>query len=82
MVHIKFVGIFMTYLHTQFHMSSSNGSLVISIKLTDKDRLNAAAILFCIIQKAVLINVCVLEIYYHTKFQDSTLSGVSVSHIS
>jgi hypothetical protein len=53
--HTEFVGIFMIYHHTKFHMPSSDGSLVvITIKLKAKYRLDGAIMLFYILKKSCI----------------------------
>jgi hypothetical protein len=42
---IKFVDMFMVYLHTKFHTPSSSGSLVIAFRPKAKHEFYAAAIL-------------------------------------
>jgi len=41
----------MMYLHTRFHMPSSSGSLVITIRPKPEYRLHVTAMLFCILHK-------------------------------
>jgi hypothetical protein len=47
--HTSFVSIFIIYLHTQFHVLSSSGSLIITIKLTSVSRI--------FLEKLTVINV-------------------------
>jgi len=49
--HTKFVHTFMIYLHTEFHMPSSNVSLVVTTKHEAICTLHKATILFYILQK-------------------------------
>jgi hypothetical protein len=48
--YIESVGIFMIYLHTEFHAPSSSDSFIITISLKSKYRFRAAEILFYIKQ--------------------------------
>jgi hypothetical protein len=41
----------MVYLHAEFHMSNSNGSFAIVIKLEDKQKYRASVKLFHILEK-------------------------------
>lgn len=43
--HTKFVGMFMIYRHTNFHMPSSNHSLVIPVKQKAKENFHTASML-------------------------------------
>jgi len=70
----------MIHLRAKFHISSSNGSLVIAIKRTDKCRLR---ILFYILHNITLTNVARFwKSYYQIKFQNPTLSGSNVAPTS
>jgi hypothetical protein len=59
----------MIYLHTKVYMPISNGSLPIPVKLK--------TILTLYIQ--ITLNVAHFLINYHTSFQDSKVSGASVT---
>jgi hypothetical protein len=62
-------------------MSTSNGSLVITIKSKAKYTFHVASILlFYNLQKITLTKVTHFsKIYYHTEFQDPKLSGANVA---
>jgi hypothetical protein len=61
--------------------SASKGALVITMKPRETHNFNTTAMLFCVIQKRItLIKVTYfLKIYYHTKFQETTLNGTRVT---
>jgi hypothetical protein len=48
--HAQFAGILMISRHTSFQVLSSNGSLVIAIKLNAKENVRTAAMLFYFLQ--------------------------------
>jgi hypothetical protein len=56
-IRTEFVYICKIRLHIKFHISSSNNSLVITIKPKKKYRIHAVAILFYILQKITLTKV-------------------------
>jgi hypothetical protein len=65
------------YLHTKFHKPSSNGSLVISVNLQDKEN-GTVIMLFCALQNNEFNNSCIfLEYLYNTSFKEPILSGAS-----
>jgi hypothetical protein len=47
----KFVGMFMNYLHTKFHMPHTDGSIVTILKSKGRYRFCATAMLFYILQE-------------------------------
>jgi hypothetical protein len=59
---------FTIYLHTKFHMPSSNGSLVPAFKLKTKHRLQRADTLFYSLQITVTKVAHSSNIYYHKIF--------------
>jgi hypothetical protein len=66
-------------------MSSSNGSLikVIKPKATENFRMDAMLLFYISLQKCFLNRSCILsKIYYHTSFQNPTLSGASTAFTS
>jgi hypothetical protein len=59
---------FMVLLHTKFHMPSSNGSLVIVVKLKAKENVRTAAmLLFYSLQKIYLYKNCMFRNYLLAK---------------
>jgi hypothetical protein len=58
--HIKRIGMFMSYLHTKFHMSNSNGPLVRKAKLEAKYRFWAVD-MFYTLQKYGLKESCIFS---------------------
>jgi hypothetical protein len=77
MFHTEYVTVYMTYLQTEFYEPRSSCSLVIAMKPNVKCSCRAGAILFYVIKKVAYF---FKDIYYHTKFQDSTLDVVNVAH--
>jgi hypothetical protein len=70
------VDTFQIYLHTRFHLSPSNDSLLIIKKLTPKFRFHAATTsLFHMVKIILSKAIFLLYIYYHTSFQYSRLNG-------
>lgn len=71
---------FMIYLHTKYHMHTSNGLQVVIIKLKDIDDFHMAAILlFYSQQKYYLITLHIFPtLYYHTSLQDQSASTNSL----
>jgi hypothetical protein len=80
MFHAEFIGMFMIYLHTNFHTSNS----IIHLLLASNLKVNTEiAPLLCYLKKKNLTKVaCSLKIYYHIKFVDPTLNGASVTPTS
>jgi hypothetical protein len=66
----------MMYLRSEFHISSFSHSLVIVIKWKAKYRFYATAVLQFLLHTEVEF---FRTVFYHTKFQDSTLSDGSVT---
>jgi hypothetical protein len=69
------IRVFTIHQHTNFHMSSFKGSLVITAK--QKDTYNMCSdiyILLCILQKNYINNISIFfKIYWNTTFQDIIL---------
>jgi hypothetical protein len=83
--HTEFVGVLMIYLHTQFHMPRSNGSLVIAIKLQAKYIFHSDAMLFYFLQKAktpIRVHIFWRSSTKHCFMVDPVLSGDTISHAS
>jgi hypothetical protein len=58
----QFVGIFKIYLRTKFHMSTSNGSLVIVVKLEAEENFRMIAILLLFyIQQRICIYILIIH---------------------
>jgi hypothetical protein len=69
----------MIYAYMNFHLSSSNDSLITGINCKAKYYI-AANFLFYILHKITFAEVArVLKVYYHMKIKDPTLSGSSAS---
>jgi hypothetical protein len=66
---MEFVGKFMTYNHTKFHMSSANNSLFSAIKQTKKNRESMLLPFFCFALCQIIPSTKIeyfWKIYYHT----------------
>jgi hypothetical protein len=68
----------MIYLHTKFHMPSSSGLIVITIKLKVKHRLHPLATFVLHFTKFAYP----LKISYHSSFQDPISSGANIAPTS
>jgi hypothetical protein len=80
---IEFIGMFMIYLHTKFHKSSSSGSLVITIKPKVEYGFHEAAMMFLHSTENYLKKVVYFwKIYYNTSLQNPILNGASVTPTS
>jgi hypothetical protein len=77
--------IYMIYIYTKFHMSSSNGSLVIAIKPKAKCRFHTAVMfLLCLQQTFMATNVAYifLKLCYSGSFYYPILYGTNVASAS
>ena len=78
--HMSCKGIFMAYVHTKFHIPTSNDALVIFINPKAKETLRMTAMLFRGVQKHTGTKVAYLcNFQYDTLFQDPKLSIASVA---
>jgi hypothetical protein len=75
MIQIKLIGMFMISYYTKVHLSSCNGSLVVSTKQTMNFNIQMAAMfVFLFLTKIVLLKSC-------SSFEDLSVYKISWSHV-
>jgi hypothetical protein len=74
---------FIIYLHTKCHLPSSNGSLIIVVKLRAKENFRTVAMLFCVLHKNTITKLHVFRASYQggAITYRSILTSLRVRHV-